>query len=82
MITSVQLLIFIFRFGESSHQSKMSLNFAHLLPPTFKEKVKEWIIEDVPSFDFGASVVGDSEQEAHLYGKSNLGLKKKKKILS
>jgi nicotinate-nucleotide pyrophosphorylase (carboxylating) len=50
----------------------MSLQFSHLLPPTFKEKVKEWIIEDVPSFDFGAAVVGDSEEEAYLYAKSNL----------
>jgi nicotinate-nucleotide pyrophosphorylase (carboxylating) len=60
----------------------MSLNFSHLLPPTFKEKVKEWIIEDVPSFDFGAAVVGDSEEEAHLYAKSNLSKLLKLKLSS
>jgi nicotinate-nucleotide pyrophosphorylase (carboxylating) len=49
-------------------------NFSSLLPPTFKNQVQQWIIEDVPSFDFGAFVVGDTKEEMTLLVKSNLVL--------
>lgn len=49
-------------------------DFSSLLPPTFKKVVQEWITEDIPSFDFGAFVVGEKEDEAQLLIKSTLVL--------
>lgn len=49
-------------------------DFSTLLPPTFKKVVQEWITEDIPSFDFGAFVVGNKEDEANLLVKSSLVL--------
>ncbi|KAJ3087067.1 hypothetical protein HK102_011888 [Quaeritorhiza haematococci] len=43
---------------------------AHLLPPTFKQTVSQWLAEDTPSFDVGGYVVGESEQVAILYAKA------------
>lgn len=43
--------------------------FAHLLPPSWKSKITEWLAEDVPSFDYGGFVVGEVEREAYLLGK-------------
>ncbi|KAI9373246.1 Quinolinate phosphoribosyl transferase [Aspergillus egyptiacus] len=42
----------------------------HLLPATYKRLISEWLEEDCPSFDYGGFVVGESEGEAWLLGKS------------
>ncbi|PLN77956.1 Quinolinate phosphoribosyl transferase [Aspergillus taichungensis] len=42
----------------------------HLLPPTYKRLITNWLEEDCPSFDYGGFVVGDSDSEARLLGKS------------
>lgn len=42
----------------------------HLIPPTFKNKIAEWLEEDIPSFDYSSCVVGDKLETAILYGKS------------
>ena len=47
-------------------------HFEHLLPPSWKTVVANWITEDTPSFDVGGYVVGESEQEAILYGKASV----------
>lgn len=46
-------------------------NYAHLLPPSWKAKITEWIHEDIPSFDYGGFVVGESPKEAILYCKKD-----------
>ncbi|KKK14790.1 hypothetical protein P175DRAFT_0286380 [Aspergillus ochraceoroseus IBT 24754] len=43
----------------------------HLLPGNYKRLVSEWLEEDCPSFDYGGFVVGESEGEARLLGKSS-----------
>ena len=43
--------------------------YAHLLPPSWKSQVREWLEEDTPSFDYGGYVVGEVERVAHLLGK-------------
>ncbi|KAL1982689.1 hypothetical protein VTN96DRAFT_999 [Rasamsonia emersonii] len=45
-------------------------DLAHLLPPTYKRLIASWLEEDCPSFDYGGFVVGESEGEARLLGKS------------
>ncbi|KAI8839256.1 Quinolinate phosphoribosyl transferase [Chytridium lagenaria] len=45
-------------------------DFAHLLPSTFASLVSTWLAEDVPSFDYGGFVVGETDQVAILYGKA------------
>ncbi|KAL3470818.1 hypothetical protein BJX99DRAFT_263914 [Aspergillus californicus] len=42
----------------------------HLLPATYKRLISEWLEEDCPSFDYGGFVVGESQGEAKLFGKS------------
>ncbi|KAL2009234.1 hypothetical protein VTN00DRAFT_7428 [Thermoascus crustaceus] len=42
----------------------------HLLPGTYKRLIASWLEEDCPSFDYGGFVVGESEGEARLLGKS------------
>ncbi|KAL7282233.1 hypothetical protein ACG7TL_003702 [Trametes sanguinea] len=44
-------------------------NFAHLLPPSWKTQVTDWLQEDTPSFDYGGFVVGEAPREAFLLGK-------------
>ena len=44
-------------------------NFAHLLPPSWKTQVTDWLKEDTPSFDYGGFVVGEAPREAFLLGK-------------
>ena len=44
-------------------------DFAHLLPPSWKTQVGEWLKEDTPSFDYGGFVVGEAPREAFLLGK-------------
>ena len=49
----------------------MSLNYEHLLPLNgeWKQKITDWLSEDVASFDYGAYVVGDNLDDANLYCK-------------
>eukprot|EP01100_Stratorugosa_tubuloviscum_P007677 TRINITY_DN3171_c0_g3_i1.p1 TRINITY_DN3171_c0_g3~~TRINITY_DN3171_c0_g3_i1.p1 ORF type:complete len:290 (+),score=135.88 TRINITY_DN3171_c0_g3_i1:746-1615(+) len=49
----------------SSHQ------FEHLLPFGWQQIITSWLIEDVPSFDYGAHVVGSKVEEANLFCKAN-----------
>ncbi|CAD6923042.1 unnamed protein product [Tilletia controversa] len=44
--------------------------FAHLLPPSWKNVLHAWFAEDCPSFDYGGFVVGESPLTATLYAKS------------
>jgi len=44
-------------------------DYAHLLPPSWKSAVTEWLAEDTPSFDWGGFVVGETSREAFLLGK-------------
>lgn len=46
----------------------------HLLPGNYKRLISEWLEEDCPSLDYGGFVVGESEGEARLLGKSNVSL--------
>lgn len=46
----------------------------HLLPTSYKRLISEWLEEDCPSFDYGGFVVGESEGEAKLLGKSEVRL--------
>ena len=45
---------------------------AHLLPPTYKRLIAEWLEEDTPSLDYGGFVVGEEISEAKLLGKSKV----------
>ncbi|GAA5888170.1 hypothetical protein JCM5296_000217 [Sporobolomyces johnsonii] len=45
-------------------------DYAHLLPPSWKSVITGWLAEDTPSFDYGGFVVGEGEEEAFLWGKS------------
>mmetsp|Transcript_12891 Transcript_12891/g.22274 ORF Transcript_12891/g.22274 Transcript_12891/m.22274 type:complete len:293 (+) Transcript_12891:209-1087(+) len=47
------------------------MEFSHLLPPSWKKVVQEWLQEDIPSFDRGGFVVGEEEMEAVLFGKTS-----------
>ncbi|CAM9146195.1 unnamed protein product [Choristocarpus tenellus] len=49
----------------------LSLSYEHLLPPSWEKLVQTWLDEDIPSLDVGGFVVGDKEQTAILYGKSD-----------
>ena len=51
--------------------AKDHTNFAALLPQNLKSIVDTWIHDDMPSFDVGGLVVGDSEKEAKLLMKSS-----------
>lgn len=44
----------------------------HLLPESYKRLIASWLEEDCPSFDYGGFVVGESEGEARLLGKSKV----------
>jgi hypothetical protein len=44
----------------------------HLLPSNYKRLITAWLEEDCPSFDYGGFVVGESEGEARLLGKSKV----------
>ncbi|BGP40247.1 nicotinate-nucleotide diphosphorylase (carboxylating) [Rhodotorula kratochvilovae] len=44
--------------------------YAHLLPPSWKSVITAWLAEDTPSFDYGGFVVGETMEEATLWGKS------------
>ena len=44
----------------------------HLLPTNYKRLIASWLEEDCPSLDYGGFVVGESEGEARLLGKSKV----------
>lgn len=44
----------------------------HLLPGNYKRLIANWLEEDCPSLDYGGFVVGESEGEARLLGKSKV----------
>lgn len=44
----------------------------HLLPGNYKRLIANWLEEDCPSLDYGGFVVGESEGEARLLGKSQV----------
>lgn len=44
----------------------------HLLPNNYKALISAWLEEDCPSLDYGGFVVGESEAEAKLLGKSKV----------
>ena len=46
-------------------------SFEHLLPPSWRQHVAGWLVEDTPSFDYGGYVVGDVLREAFLFGKGS-----------
>lgn len=48
----------------------MSNSYAHLLPPSWKSHITQWLQEDASSFDYGGFVVGEADEIAVLYGKS------------
>lgn len=51
----------------------MSSSYANLLPVNgkWKQQITDYLTEDVPSFDFGAFVVGDKLETASLYMKQS-----------
>ncbi|KAK6200079.1 nicotinate-nucleotide pyrophosphorylase [Scheffersomyces amazonensis] len=51
----------------------MSSNYANLLPVNgkWRQQITDFLSEDVPSFDFGAYVVGNKEETASLYIKQS-----------
>ena len=44
--------------------------FQNLIPPEFDLEIKNWLKEDIPSFDIGGFVVGSKPAKAVLLGKS------------
>jgi len=34
------------------------MDYSLLLPPSWEQKIDEWLHEDIPSFDYGGFVVG------------------------
>lgn len=59
-----------------SHTVKMAagsvpLEVRHLLPPHLGDVVKDWLKEDIPSFDYAGAVVGTKTEEAVLLCKSD-----------
>ena len=49
----------------------MPNSFEHVLPPSWKQQVADWLVEDSPSFDYGGYVVGEVLREAFLFGKGS-----------
>ena len=47
-------------------------SLSHILPPSWRAEVQRWFDEDTPSFDWAGFVVGEEEQEAILWGKSEV----------
>jgi len=47
-------------------------DLSHLLPLTYKRLISTWLEEDCPSFDYAGFVVGDTQGEAELLGKSKV----------
>ncbi|CAG8433320.1 13058_t:CDS:2 [Ambispora gerdemannii] len=51
-------------------ESTTTSSLEHLLPQNFKDDIKAWLKEDIPSFDYGGYVVGDDVKIASLLGKT------------
>lgn len=49
----------------------MSVEYSHLLPPSWTTQITAWLAEDCPSFDWGGFVVGEAPRTAHLLAKSS-----------
>ncbi|EMR08808.1 nicotinate-nucleotide diphosphorylase (carboxylating) [Pneumocystis murina B123] len=45
-------------------------NLSNALPISWKNMVREWLKEDIPSMDYGGFVVGEKQESAILFGKS------------
>jgi nicotinate-nucleotide pyrophosphorylase (carboxylating) len=45
--------------------------YASLLPPNWTSVIPQWLQEDIPSFDYGGYVVGETPTTAHLFGKTS-----------
>lgn len=48
----------------------MSPEYSQLLATNYKELIRQYLEEDVPSFDYGGFVVGDQQETAILYCKA------------
>src|SRR5450755_3955519 len=73
--TDVNLEISLLILHHFQHPFRMASNhgtLGHLLPPSYKRMIAEWLEEDCPSFDYGGFVVGEGEGEARLLGKSKV----------
>jgi len=44
--------------------------FKGLIPTWYRNQIRTWLQEDIPSFDYSGYVVGDTQEQAILYGKS------------
>ena len=44
--------------------------YAPLVPTWYRSRIREWLQEDAPSFDYSGFVVGEKCERAVLYGKS------------
>ena len=77
---SVRDTLLSYIHGQTHRTSKMPEgalahgSVAHLLPPTYKRLVTDWLHEDTPSFDYGGFVVGEEVSEAKLLGKSEVSM--------
>jgi hypothetical protein len=67
-VAAARAAVFARFFGKFRMSSSRS--FAHLLPPTWRDSVVQWLKEDLPAMDIGGYVVGDKPSTAILYGKS------------
>ena len=47
------------------------MNYENLIPSNFDLLIREWLKQDLPSFDIGGYVVGNKSSKAVLLGKSN-----------
>ena len=45
------------------------MSYNHLLPPKYRKLVRDWLDEDIPTFDIGGFVVGEGPVEAYLLAK-------------
>lgn len=53
---------------EGEKESKT--DYSHLLSPHYRDLIRSWLKEDIPSFDYGGFVVGTTHREAVLLCKS------------
>lgn len=60
-----------FTHPDTTYISTMASNYANLLPVSgsWKKQITDFLSEDVPSFDYGAFVVGNKQETASLYMK-------------
>ena len=58
------------RVSGTGDASVSDTDYAHLLPPRYRDLTHSWLQEDMPSFDYGGFVVGSKTEEAVLLCKS------------